>query len=146
MVSAQVAGTYLFYAKSPEGQRIPLLSGRNAVLGPGGSSEGVIANTPEKWANVSVRGPVMTDGWELIAVLNPDGAKTIDASDCNWAIPVIRQGFGPTHLGQADFAELALADAAYVAGKEQDAAIYKVSGETMQFGGGIIFQSYEDNA
>lgn len=48
MASIQVKGIYKLFAQRPDGLRIPLLQGREALLGPGGSPDGAIANTPEK--------------------------------------------------------------------------------------------------
>jgi len=50
MVSAQIAGTIKFYRVTPTNARVLLWGGNIAYIGPSGSSEGVIASTPEKWS------------------------------------------------------------------------------------------------
>jgi len=67
---------------------LKLILGNNAAaLGPSGSSEGVIASTPEKWINLPVLAgdKVLGVNDQLVVTLETAGAATLDASD--WRQP-----------------------------------------------------------
>jgi hypothetical protein len=49
MVSAQIDGVLKFYRITTTGAKILIYGNSVKALAPSGSSEGVIASTPEKW-------------------------------------------------------------------------------------------------
>lgn len=156
MVSAQVAGAYKIYIVKPDGSRRQVASASNYWFGPGGSSEGVIANTPEKWNFLPLSQWVGGAGYKLLITLTAGAAKTVDASDGAMQLPIVVNG-QPTIIGNSAHASgimndnftvtQAAADTAYVAGSETPYLIYTANpGVSFQVGGGRVFLSIEDNA
>lgn len=92
MVSAQIAGTIAFYRKTPNGSLILLFAASTALLGPSGSSEGVVASTPEKWTYLPLQNStnkVLQPGDHLVATFKPVAAATTGtATKSIWQIPV----------------------------------------------------------
>lgn len=150
MASAQIPGTLTIYVENTACVRKIVAQGSIYKFGPGGSSVGVIANTPEKWTFV----PVQAGGWNLggyrlVIAFKPIGAATLDISDAVWQIPIIIQGAGLTTLSNSstDFATYLIGDSALVAGQESVLAIHTApEGRVWKFGGDRIFMSVEDNA
>ena len=156
MVSAQVNGTYKVYIESPSGARRLQKSAVAYWWSPGGSSEGVIANTPEKWNFLQLCPDVGGPGYKLIITLTAGANATIDASDGAMALPVVVNG-SPQMLGNSAHASglgndnfavaLAAADIAYVAGVEAPYLIYRANeGTIFQLGGDRVSLSIENNA
>jgi hypothetical protein len=91
MVSAQVKGTLKFYRRvGGNGALVPLFSNNLAALGPSGSSEGVIASTPEKWTfiplqNTTAKNLRVND--HLVVAITLSTAATTDASDGKIILP-----------------------------------------------------------
>ena len=105
MVSAQIPGRLRFYRKTPEGNRILLFEGDIQQLGPGGSSEGVIANTPEKWVFIPAQrraDKVMLPNDHLVATYEAAAGATTDASDGAVVLPLTLNGGTPLNLGKFD--------------------------------------------
>jgi len=154
MVSAQIAGIIKFYRKTPTGSKIFLYGGDIAAVGPSGSSEGKIASTPEKWLMLT---PIMGANKEKVLQVNdklhvtftPAGAETTDASDSQFAIPIVYQDGSPDVLGSPDDAAVwdvfVLGDVALIAGREYPVCEMTVR-NSFALGGGKIFASIEDNS
>jgi len=156
MVSAQINGTYKIYIESPNGSRRLQKSAMAYWWGPGGSSEGVIANTPEKWNTLGLCPDVGGPGYKLIIMLVSGAAKTADASDGAMTLPIVVNSM-PQIIGNSAHASgigndnftivQAAADSAYVAGSETPYLIYRANeGVYFQLGGDRVFLSIEDNA
>lgn len=121
------------------------------MLGPSGSSVGVIASTPEKWIGlnplVGAKGLNVND--RLHVTFTPKASATTDASDCEFAIPIIYRDGGNDTLGSPDDSSVwdvfVLGDVALIANRE-----YPVCEKTVRMpfalGGGKFFASIEDNA
>ena len=91
MASAQIVGTLAFYRKTPNGSLINLFSATTPLIGPSGSSDGVIASTPEKWSYIpelSSPAKVLQAGDHLVVTFKPQAAATTDASDCEFALAI----------------------------------------------------------
>lgn len=145
MVSAQVPCLVRIYKSSPSGDKIKVLQQRVEQLAPaGGASEGAPASvsTPEKL--LTVNSPVVFQNDDVILVtINPDGAATLDASDCIWAIPTVTPS-GSNSIGRAQFDVPALADLVTVT-NEQVIAGYKVTEGSLRIAG-KIFLDIQNNA
>jgi hypothetical protein len=155
MASAQVAGLYSIYIESPTGERRQIRQAANAWWAPGGSPNGAIANTPEKWNTLYLSPVVGGSGYKIVVTLTAGAAVTLDASDGAWVIPIVVNG-APQTIGNAAHASgrgndnfsttLTPADTAYVAGVETPVAIYTANqGVSFQIGGDGVFMSIEDN-
>lgn len=156
MASAQINGTYKVYIESPKGTR--KLCGSNLAYwwGPGGSSDGTIANTPEKWNFLEPSAHVGGPGYKIVVTLTAGGAATADASDGAMVLPVIVNGqkdsvgnsAHASGIGNDNFSvTLASADKAYVASVETPVLIYTAKeGVNFRIGGGRVFLSVEDNS
>lgn len=155
MASAQIPGKYAVYIENPAGTRKLIMANGSYWWGPGGSSDGTVANTPEKW-NYLGPSPVTGGPGYKIVVTYCGGAATSDASDGFWSVPVIVNGqqqvFGnsahATGLMNDNFiVDLAAADVAYVASTETPVAIFRAKeGVRFSVGGGRVFMSIENNA
>lgn len=148
MGSAAIDGSILkIYAVSPEGHRFLIAQGVTEYWGPGGSSNAVIANTPEKWAFIPLSPLILTTGWKVVPVCILGTADGMDASDGAWQIPVTIKGVGLRHLTVTDCggADLAAATTGTV---EHDLGTgYTVpTGMELKIGGGKIWMSAEDDA
>lgn len=150
MVSAQIPGTLTLYIENTAGVRKVVAQGHIYKFGPGGSSVGVIANTPEKWSFAPMQpGNWNLGGYKLVVAFKPIGAATLDISDAVWQIPIYIQNQGITTLNNSstDFATYLIGDSALVAGQESILAIHTApEGRIWKFGGDRIFMSVEDNA
>jgi hypothetical protein len=105
MVSAQIKGVVRFYRKTPEGNRVLLFEGDIQQLGPGGSSDGAIANTPEKWVYIPAQrraDKVMNPNDHLVVTFEAAAAATSDASDGAVVLPLTLNGGSPLQLGKFD--------------------------------------------
>ena len=155
MASAQLAGRYNIYIENPGGKRVLVYSASSYWWGPGGSSDGTIANTPEKW-NYLPLCPVKGYGGCKIILTYYGAAGTTDASDGAMQIPVVIDGV-PAILGNSAHATgimsdkfdvtLAAADEAYLANRETNYLVYTAkAGVKFQVGGNRVFVSIENNA
>jgi hypothetical protein len=155
MASAQMSGVYRIYMVSPSGGTRLIAANGSYWWAPGGSSSGVIANTPEKWSYLPLSKERGVGGYKIM-VTYQGAAATSDASDGFWSIPIICNGNAES-LGNAANAsgimsnnfttELTPADVAYVANTETPVQVVRAK-ENIQFqiGGGRVFLSIEDNA
>lgn len=154
MVSAQIDGVLKFYRVTPTGARIPIVGADVKQLGPSGSSDGVIASTPEKW----VEWPVLkgAQGEKVLRVndkfavtFTPKAAATTDASDCEFALPITLSDGASDSVGSPDDAttwdSFVLGDVALIANREYPVC-EKVVRQPFALGGGKIFASIENNA
>jgi hypothetical protein len=156
MVSAQINGTYRLYIENPQGRREPAGSGLAYWWGPGGSSEGVIANTPEKWNFLPLSKHTGGPGYKILLTLTAGANATADASDGVMVLPVLINGTQAqlgnsahaTGIGTDEFTVTrAAADIAYVAQVETPVLIYTAKeGVNFKIGGGTTFISIENNA
>jgi len=154
MASAQIPGVLKFYRKRSNGSKEFILGGDLSALGPSGSSDGTIASTPEKWLFINpVTGvnkeKVLRVNEKLHVTFTPKGAATTDASDAEWAIPIIYQDGSNDVLGSPDdttvWDSFVLGDVALIAGREYPVAEKRVTQE-FALGGGKIFATIEDNS
>ena len=155
MVSAQIPGLYRIYVVAPSGASKLIIPAPAYWFAPGGSSEGVVANTPEKWNFLPLSGHRGTGGYKIVITLQ-GVAATSDASDGAWMIPIFVNGSqqtigNPAHaagLGNDNFTvDLTPSDIAFVALNETKVAEFRAKeGVTFQVGGGRVFMSIEDNA
>ena len=134
MVSAQVKGKLKFYRRiGGSGAMLPLFEGNIAALGPSGSSDAVIASTPEKWTFIPVQNTTAKNlrvNDHLVTALILTTAATTDASDGKVILPITyADGTGGT-LGDFDNATdwdvQVLGDSAYLANVETIIAAKKV--------------------
>lgn len=155
MASAQVAGAYRIYIIKPDGSRKQVAVGSNYFFSPGGSADGAVANTPEKWNYLPDNGVRGGSGYLLQITLQSGAAKTIDASDCFMNIPIVVNG-AKEILGNSAHATgimnnnfsvvTAAADIAYVAGVETPVLTYRANeGVVFGVGGDRVNLSIEDN-
>lgn len=156
MVSAQITGTYKVYIQSPRGARKLVKSAASYWWGPGGSSDGAVANTPEKWNFLDLSAHIGGSGYQLVFVIVAGAAATTDASDGVMIFPVVVNGEAQ-FVGNDDAAggvgndnftvDRSPADEAFIAGVE---SIYQIlrakEGVSFQPGGGRVFWSIENNA
>jgi len=154
MASAQIAGVLKFYRKTSTGNKVFIFGGDIAALGPSGSSDGTIASTPEKWIFINPivgtnREKVLRVNEKLHVTFTPKGAATTDASDAEWAIPIVYQDGSNDVLGSPDdstvWDSFVLGDVALVAGKEYPVTEKRITQECA-IGGGKIFATIEDNS
>ena len=156
MVSAQVKGAYRVYIVAPDGTSKLVSSGSNYFFAPGGSSEGVIANTPEKWNFLPLSPIIGGAGYQLLVTLEAGAAATVDASDGAINLPIIVNGQSLIIGNSAHASGMmdkhftvtqAAADIAYVASNETPYLIYTANpGVSFQVGNGRVFLSIEDNS
>jgi len=134
MVSAQVKGKLKFYRRvGGSGALVPLFENNIAALGPSGSSEGVIASTPDMWTfipaqNTSEKNLRVND--HLVVSLILSTAATTDASDGKVILPITyADGTGGT-LGDfdntTDWDVQQLGDTAFLANVETIIAAKKI--------------------
>lgn len=155
MVSAYIKGTYRIYIESPSGTRKLVMSAPAYWYCLTGSSDGVIAQTSEKWNYLPVNKEVGVAGYKIVVTIQ-GVAATMDASDGVWIIPVIVNGIlqiigNPANvsgLGNDNFTtDLTPADITLVAANETPVAVIRAKeGIRFQVGGGKVFLSIEDNA
>lgn len=154
MVSAQIPGVLKLYRITPTNNKIFLFGGDVAALAPSGSSEGVIASTPEKWLMLNPilgvsKDKVLQVNDKLQVTFTPKGAATTDASDAEWAIPIVYQDGSSDVLGSPDdttvWDSFVLGDVALIAGREYPCT-EKMVRQSFAIGGGKIFASIENNA
>ena len=156
MGSAQIGGSLRVYIESPSGVRKLVASNDMYWWGPGGSSDGTIANTPEKWnflPKSNIRGG---PGYKIVLSASVGTGATADASDMAMVLPVEINGSqqyvgNSAHaagIGNDNFtATLAAGDVAYVASREQPILIYTAKeGVNFSVGGGKTFISLENNS
>jgi len=155
MTSLQENGVYRIYVENTSGARKLVYTAMAGLAGPGGSPDGAIGNTPEKWQFAPATTVVGGSGYKLVFTVESAAADTLDASDATWVIPVnvngnqsnVGNSAGAGGLGNDSFVvDLALADIALIAGRETVGAIYRAKeGTSFSFGGGKIFYTYEDD-
>lgn len=105
MVSAQIKGIIRFYRKTPEGNRVLLYEADVQMLGSGGSSDGLIANSQEKWPYLPAQrrsDKVMQPNDHLLVTFEPWTAQTTDASDGGVVLPLTLNGGTSMTLGRFD--------------------------------------------
>jgi len=155
MASAQEPGRLDVYIKAPSGNRQKVYGAAIEWWAPGGSPDGVPANTPEKW-NFLPLSPIRgTAGYMIEFEFTAPAVDGIDASDCSFQIPVMVNG-NPEIIGNSAHAagkgsdafsvDLTFADYTTVA--NQTVQIYRLranEGVQFQVGGGRVFASIEDD-
>lgn len=156
MASAQVAGLLKIYHQRPDGSRKLAHSGNIYYFGPGGSSDGAVGNTPEKWNFLSPSGVKSGSGYSVVVTFTAGAAATLDISDAAWILPVIvngnKQTLGnPSHasgLGNDNFVnDFTIGDSALVASVETVISVLRAKeGVNFQTGGDRVFMSIENNA
>jgi hypothetical protein len=145
MVSAQNPGAEAqFWVKTPSGNQYLLYGNSSAALGPSGSSEGVIASTPEKWLSIPRDNKLIPVNSKIIVKVKLGTADGLDFSDGAMSIPVTTLGGAVKALTNGDFTGTDLAAATPV-GIWIEFGYYTVT-EPLYFGGGKIFYSVENDA
>jgi len=146
MVSAQEPGLIRLYIQRPSGQKDFITQLRTESAAPaGGASEGAASavSTPEKLITVNSKVSGVNDDI-LLVTFEPDGADTLDATDCIWQIGVVTPA-GSKILGRAQFQNPALSDQALVAGKEVTVAGYKITEGSLRVGGKQFIDFQDDD-
>jgi len=148
MASAPLAQSIIkLYAVSPEGHRHLIGQGSTEFWGAGASPDGVIANTPDKWAFLPLSPLVLTTGWKIILTCILGTADGMDVSDGAWNIPVTIRGVGLRHLTVTDLNGADLPAATSVTVEHDLGTGYVVpTGMQLRIGGGKIFASAENDA
>lgn len=151
MVSAQIDGVLKMYKITPTGTKVLIYGNDIKALGPSGSSDGTIASTPEKWLGINpiLGEKILNVNDKLHVTFTPKTAATTDASDCEFAIPIVYRDGGNDSIGSpdssVDWDVFVLGDVALIGGRE-----YPVCEKTVRqpfaIGGGKIFTSIENNA
>jgi len=101
MASAQIKGIIRFYKKSPNGNRVLLYENDIQAVGTGGSSDGTIANTYEKWSYLPAQrraDKVLEPNDQLVVTFQPYVGATSDASDGAVVLPLTLNGGSPMIL------------------------------------------------
>jgi len=154
MASAQMSGVYRIYVENPSGQRKLIKSAPNYWWGPGGSPDGAIANTPEKWNYLPLSPIVCGPGYKIVVTY--EGATgTTDASDAVWIIPVnvngTQQSVGNSAsaggLGNDNFTvDLTFGDITIPANIETPLSVIRAKeGVYFQVGGDRVWLTVEDD-
>jgi len=142
MASLQEPGVLSIYIVAPSGARRLVKAANSAWWSPGGTADGVVANTPEKWNFLPLSPHRGSGGYALVFEFTAAGADGIDASDCAFQLPVMVNGnlvqignTAHTASSQTDnfTVDFTFADYTTVAG--QTAMIYKLRAKE-----GVIFQ------
>ena len=105
MVSAQIGGIVRFYRKTPTGNRILLYASDVQAIGTGGSSEGSIAQTYEKWASLPKQtraDKVLQPNDQLVVTFEATVGATTDSSDGQVVLPLTLAGGSLKILGGFD--------------------------------------------
>lgn len=152
MVSAQIAGKLRFYRVTPTGSKTLIYGNDVAALAPSGSSEGAIGSTPEKWLDIKpLNSPekILRVNDILEVTFEAKAAKTSDASDSSWALPITLAGGTRDSLGDpsdaGEWDHTVMADLVFIAGVETPIC-KKTVRKPFALGGGKWFTSIEDNA
>jgi len=147
MASAQEPCLVRIYRKRPNGDATVVLQQRVEQLAPaGGAPDGAPASvsTPEKLLTINSNVVFQNDDVVLVTV-EPDGADSLDASDCIWSIPTVIPS-GSSALGRAQFTNPTFADQALVASREVVIAGYKVTEGSLRLAGKIFLDIQDDTA
>jgi len=147
MASLQEPGLVRIYAQDPSGNKLQMTQARVEDFAPaGGAPDGAATavSTPEK--RIIVNSPIiLKNDWIMLVTFEPDGADSLDASDCIWSIPV-QTPSGSSQLGRAQFNNPAFADQALVASREVVIAGYKVVESSLKLAGRIYCDFQDDTA
>lgn len=132
------------------GNEVLLYEDRVETLGPSGSSNHVIASTPEKWISIPIGGPVINRGDKLRVYLEPDGADTLDDSDSVISIPFTNIKTGQIKKVVDANMTFPSADQTVAAGQRVLWCYYEFEEDGFRFGApnpyaGKIFLSVEDD-
>jgi hypothetical protein len=148
MVSGQLNCVNRLYAVRPDGKKLRLFSANNAVTGPGGSPDGVQATVKaNELPEMAVNPQVLNPGTKIIPYVELRTSDGLDASDCVWSVPILRNG-APDYLNQDDLGINADLPAAFPVDREVPIGSgYTVEdGDNIQLGGGTYFISSENDA
>ena len=155
MASVQEPGTLILIVTTPKGNQKEVARFRVDYVGQGGSPDGVIQNSQEKWPFLprsgGSDGKALYAGCELQVHFIADGADGIDISDCAWVIPisVVQQsGIEVINLGcnATDMDAYLTSDYTTVAALQTKIAAHRApTGRVWYIGGGPIFMSMEDD-
>jgi len=147
MVSAQIPGKLDLYARTAGNQDVPLGSYNIKTIGNGGSSEGAIVNSIEKWMRLKIS-PLLKADTRLKVAFTPVGAATTDQSDGIWLIPyILANGVtGFLEANSTDFDKSLYGDEALVAKRETILGVSKKMDMPWRIGGAPVFMSVENNA
>jgi len=153
MASLQEAGVVRFYRMTPAGDKSILYTASVTVTAPqGGAPDGAGASvlSPDEWitaAAANLPKQILKTNDTLIMTFEAAGADGIDVSDSIQNIPVAVGGqTGVRYLSQSDFANPTAADFTATAGLEQTVMGYRVTENTLVFGGKIYVDVQDDTA
>lgn len=90
MASAQIGGIMRFYKVTSTDVQIPIHTVNMSSIGAGGSADGVIANSPEKWSSIPYFGGDKALGINdrLRVTFEASATATADASDGAFVCPI----------------------------------------------------------
>jgi len=150
MVSAQLVGEYIIRIVSASGQFTDEIRLHSTNIGNGGSSEGSIVNSREKWASIALHAKKFGAGGK-IQILYNGAAGTTDASDCvfqlpfyNWTTRQVETFGDPDNSAYWD---TVLGDVALLATRETLLCEHVIQqGQVYSIGGDVAFMSVENNA
>jgi hypothetical protein len=145
MASAICPGKIELVMKSPSGNEVAVAYDTQAF---GACSDGSVTNSYEKWPFQPILKQMMNGG-ELQVRVTLTAAKTTDASDAVWQIPIYNLDSGMTETlsnSSTDFDILALQDIAIVASTPTVVARKRMTGKRWTIGGGRVFLTLQDNA
>jgi len=151
MVSAQAPGKLRFYRRTPDNALVFIYGNAVAATGPSGSSDGSIASTPDTWLSLppQLGNKVCQVNDNLVVTYEAAAGVTIDASDCEFSIPITYSDGSVDSLGgpdsSTDWDVQQAGDTAFVAGSETILCAKTVR-KPFAFGGGKLFASVEDNS
>lgn len=149
MVSAQVAGTVIFQARSPEGKVVELFRSIISNTAPtGGASEGALSAivTPEKRIWCPTRNDVQLRFNDVIEhVFIPVAGSAVVVSKSLQIIPLTRQDGTVMYIQNGDFTVPAYANVTTVTALPTTLAGYRVT-QNLKFGGGPIFSDVQNGA
>lgn len=147
MASLQEPGLVRIYRQVPSGSKQQIFQMRVEQSAPaGGAPDGnpAVVSTPEKLLNVD--SPIVFNNDDIVLVtFEPDGADSLDASDCIWSVPIVIPS-GSSSLGRAQFANPTFADQALVASREVVIAGYKVTEGKLRISGKWYLDIQDDTA
>jgi len=148
MASDQCTGALIrIYGVAPSGKKTPLFQGVNEQTGPAGSPDGVQATVKDNELPFMPPKPqVLRGGDKLMVFVVLKTADGIDASDCVFNVPILRNG-SLEYLSTADFGFSTDYPASSPADVElQLGSGYTVpEGDSIQVGGGKFFMSVEND-
>ena len=148
MASGQAPGAkIILYGVSPSGDKKRLFQGVNEQTGPGGSPNGAQATVKANELPIMPVSPIrLPGGYKIIPIVVLTTADGLDASDCVFNLPILRNG-SLEYLSTSDLGIDTDMPVGTVANREiQLGSGYTVpENDQIQVGGGTFFMSVEND-